>query len=74
MLSALALAVSHAPAPSSKLPFYVLGGVLVVWAVVVGAIGVRNPGFPSSERGARGVMSLTLLMVVLAIGAAVVTA
>jgi hypothetical protein len=60
-------------AESSKVPFYILGGALAVWAVVLAGIGLNRPGFPGDERGARGVMAISLVMVVLAIGAAILT-
>lgn len=60
-------------AESSKVPFYILGGVLVVWAVVLAGLGLSRPAFPGSAGAARGVMGLTVVLVVLAIGAAVVT-
>ena len=58
---------------TSKVPFYILGGVLALWAVILAAIGLNRPGFPSG-RGERGVIGLTLVLVVLAIGAAIATA
>ena len=58
---------------SSKVPFYILGGVLAIWAVVLAGIGLSRPAFPGGVRGQRGVIALTLVFVVLAIGAAVLT-
>lgn len=56
---------------TSKTPFYVLGGLLAVWAVVVSALGINRPGFPSG-RGAQGaVMGLSVLLVVAAMASAV---
>jgi hypothetical protein len=63
-----------AAAESSKVPFYILGGALAVWAVIVAGIGLNRPQFPGGRQGERGVIGLTLVLVVLAIGAAVVTA
>jgi hypothetical protein len=63
-----------AAATPSKVPFYILGGLLVVWALVVAGLGLSRPEFPYTERGARGVMAISLLMIVLAIGAAIATA
>lgn len=57
----------------SKLPWYILGGALAVWAVVLAAIGLRRPGFPGNARSERGVMLLSLVMMALAIAAGVVT-
>jgi hypothetical protein len=69
MSSLLLLAASE----SSKTPFYILGAVLVVWAVVLAGIGLNRPDFPGSARGQRGVISVTVVLVVLAIGAAILT-
>jgi hypothetical protein len=57
----------------SKVPFYICGGLLVVWALALAGIGLTRPAFPNSERGARGVMALTGVLMVLAMGAAVLT-
>ena len=60
-------------AAPSKVPFYIAGGLLVVWAIVVAITGIRRPGFPSSQ-GARGVIGVTFLLVLGAASMAVVTA
>jgi hypothetical protein len=60
-------------ADTSKVPFYIIGGALAAWAVVLAGIGMSRPEFPYNERGARGVMALTVVMIVLAIGAAILT-
>jgi hypothetical protein len=54
----------------SKVPFFILGGLLVVWA----AIGLSRPEFPNSAGGQRGVIAVSLVLIVLAIGAAIATA
>lgn len=60
-------------AAASKLPFYVVGGALAVWAVVLAVMGLRNPDFPDA-RGARGVMAFTLVLVAATVAVAIVTA
>jgi hypothetical protein len=60
-------------AATSKVPFYVLGGVLVVWAVALAGIGLQRPDFPYSIRGQRAVIGLTVVLIALAIGAAILT-
>ena len=57
----------------SKVPFYIAGGVLALWAVVLAAIGLRQPSFPGGSAGQRGVIAISLLLVVIAIGAAILT-
>lgn len=67
-------ALLFAAAGTSKVSFYILGGALALWAVILAGIGLNRPSFPGGDRGARGVIGLTLVMVVLAIGAAILTA
>jgi plastocyanin len=62
-----------ASAPS-KVPFYIAGGLLVVWAVVLAISGIRRSDFPSSKGGRRGVIGVTFLLVLGATSMAVVTA
>ena len=58
----------------SKVPLYVVGGLLAAWAVVLAAIGLSRPEFPGSPGRARGVMGLSGLLVVATMAAAVATA
>lgn len=60
-------------AETSKTPFFIIGGALAVYAVILATIGINRPGFPFNARGQRGVIALTAVMVVLAIGAAILT-
>jgi len=62
-----------AAAEPSKVPFYIAGGVLAVWAVVLAGIGISRPRFPGNQGGQRGVIGLSFLLIVIAIGAAVLT-
>jgi plastocyanin len=62
-----------ASAPS-KVPFYLAGGLLAGWAVLLGATGITHPDFPGSAGRARLVMLTTALLVAATITAAVVTA
>jgi hypothetical protein len=57
----------------SKVPFYIAGGLLVIWALALAGVGLTRPAFPNNERGARGVMLVTALMMVLAMAMAVIT-
>jgi hypothetical protein len=62
-----------ATAPS-KVPFYVAGGVLVAWALVLAAVGLTVPEFPFNKLGQRGVMLVSLILAGAAIGTAIATA
>jgi hypothetical protein len=67
------LTTLFAASEPSKVPFYFAGGVLAAWAVVLAWLGLTRPSFPYSNRGARGVMLLSGLLVVIAIGVAIAT-
>jgi len=62
-----------AAAEPSKVPFYVAGGVLVLWAAALAGIGLTRPSFPYSQRGGRGVMLISVLLAALAIAMSVAT-
>ncbi|HSC04787.1 MAG TPA: hypothetical protein VLC49_15755 [Solirubrobacteraceae bacterium] len=57
----------------SKVPFYIAGGLLVVWALALAGVGLTRPAFPNNERGARGVMTVSLVLALLAMAMAVIT-
>ncbi|NUT57130.1 MAG: hypothetical protein HOQ03_14290 [Thermoleophilia bacterium] len=61
-------------AAPSKVPFYIAGGLLAAWAVVLAINGIRRPDFPSSPGGRRGVIGLSFLLVLGATSMAIVTA
>jgi hypothetical protein len=67
---ALLAVVEH----TSKTAFYVAGGVLAAWAVLIGVIGVTRPAFPNGDAGARAVMGVTFVLMVAAMATAVATA
>ena len=60
-------------AETSKTPFFIIGGALALYAVILATIGIQRPGFPFNARGQRGVIALTVLLAVLAVGAAILT-
>jgi len=66
----LALLAASEP---SKTAFYIAGGVLAAWAVVLAAIGLSRPDFPNNAGGQRGVIAISFALVVIAIGAAILT-
>ena len=67
------LAVLFAAAEPSKTAWYIAGAVLAIYAVALAAVGLGSPDFPVGKRGERGVFALSLVLVVVAIGAAVLT-
>ncbi len=71
------VAIQLAPvigAEKSKVPFYVAGGALVVWALVLSlALGLRKPDFPSGASGERVVIAITVVLVLAATSTAVLT-
>ena len=68
-MSTLLLAASG----TSKVPFFIAGGALAVWAVILAAIGLNRPDFPGDLRGQRTVIAITFTIVVIAIAMAIVT-
>ena len=60
-------------AASSKVPYYVAGGLLAAWAVLLAFWGITHHQFPRSPGRARGVMLTSLLLVVATMTTAVVT-
>ena len=67
------LSLLIAAAEPSKVPFYIAGGVLAMWAVVLAGIGLTQPDFPHGQRGQRGVIMLSFVLIVIAIAAAILT-
>jgi hypothetical protein len=64
---ALLLAASE----PSKVPWYIAGGLLALWAVVLASIGLRNPQFPGNARGQRLVVVISLVLAVFAVAMAI---
>lgn len=71
-LIALILAVEEEAEPS-KTPFYILGGLLTLWAVVLSGIGMSSASFPATVAAKRGVIALTALLMAGAMATAVIT-
>jgi hypothetical protein len=65
---------ADAAAEKSKTAFYLLGGLLAVWAVVLSGIGMSQATFPATVGAKRGVIALTGVLVLGAMAAAVLTA
>jgi len=60
-------------AAPSKVPFYIAGCLLAVWAVLLAAWGISHADFPGSPGRARLVMLTSFLLVAATITAAVAT-
>jgi plastocyanin len=61
-------------AEKSKVPFFIAGGALVVWALIVSlGLGMRRPDFPSGPSQQRGIIAVTAVLVLAAVSMAVVT-
>jgi hypothetical protein len=73
-LTALMLAAEAGGEEKSKTAFYLLGGLLTLWAVVLSGIGMSSAEFPSTVAAKRGVIGLTALLMLGAMATAVITA
>jgi hypothetical protein len=61
-------------AAKSKVPFYIAGGLLIGWALVLSlGLGLRKPDFPGSVAGQRAVIAVTVVLVAATMTMAVVT-
>jgi hypothetical protein len=74
VLHALLTVLAASEEGSSKVPFYLAGGALAAFAVLVSAIGIRAHGtFPPNAGAARAVMGLAVLLAATAMASAVLT-
>jgi predicted permease len=53
--------------------FEVLGPILILWALLVAFLGITRENFPGSQTAERVVGAISVLLVMLAIGAAIYT-
>jgi plastocyanin len=60
-------------AVSSKVPYYIAGGLLAFWAVLLAVWGISHGEFPGSQRRGRLVMLTSFVLVVATMAAAVLT-
>jgi hypothetical protein len=74
MTGLLVLAATSAESEPSKVPFYIAGGLLVLLALALSAIGVRSETFPRSRGVQRAVIGLAVILVAAAMSTAVITA
>jgi hypothetical protein len=68
------LVLAAEKAEHSKTAFYLCGGLLAAWAVVLGFIGLRSPDVPGNAGAARGVMAISAVLMLAAMATAVITA
>ena len=55
-------------------PFWIVGGIAALWAVILSfGIGLRSEDFPRDDKQARMVMLISAVLVVAAIGTAIYT-
>ena len=69
----IAFATEAAEEENSKTAFYVLGSVAAVWAIILFAVGMRSPSFPGSAGAQRGVITISVVVVIGAMASAVLT-
>jgi hypothetical protein len=62
-----------AAAEPSKVPFYLLGGILALWAVTLAGVGLTSPKFPFGALGQRVVMAISFGLATAAVLSAVLT-
>ncbi|HUZ27788.1 MAG TPA: hypothetical protein VMU90_01015 [Solirubrobacteraceae bacterium] len=62
-----------ATAEPSKVPFYLLGAVLALWAVLLAGVGLTRPSFPFGAVGQRLIMVVSLGLATAAVLSAVLT-
>jgi hypothetical protein len=62
-----------AAAEPSKVPFYIAGGALAGWAVLVAMLGLTRPSFPYNVGGARAVMLISFVLMGIAMAMAIAT-
>jgi uncharacterized membrane protein YecN with MAPEG domain len=74
MLHALLLLAAAEAEEKSKVPFFICGGLLVCWALVMFAAGMRSETFPGGQSGQRGVVAVSVVLVAAAMATAVITA
>jgi len=82
-LSIIIAATEHAAAAAehateehhkSELPFFIAGGLLATFAVVISVIGFKRPDFPANAAAAHGVMAISTVLVAAAMFSAIYVA
>ena len=60
-------------AEPNKTPFYIAGILLVLWALSVATVGIRNERFASEKRVSRAVIAVSVTLVAATMISAVLT-
>jgi hypothetical protein len=71
LLAFITLAAEEAE--PSKTAFYVGGGLLVAWALILAGIGMSRPAFPGNRGAMRGVIAISVGLVAIAMATAIIT-
>jgi hypothetical protein len=58
---------------TSKTAFYILGGAAAAWAIILFTLGMRSASFPGSAAAQRGVIAISVLVVIGAMASSVLT-
>ena len=74
MIALLMLAAEEAKEEGSHTAFYIAGGLLAGWAVLVAFIGLARQEFPGSQAARSAVIAITVALVLGATSTAVITA
>ena len=74
MIALLQLAAETAKDEPSKTPFFIAGGALVAWALIVSFLGITRADFPPGQAGRAAVIAITVVLVLGATSTAVITA
>jgi hypothetical protein len=74
MLQGFLLLAAEEAAEPSKVPFFIAGGAFAVWAIVLFAVGMRSQSFPGGEGAQRGVVAVSVVLMLAAMASAVITA
>ena len=60
-------------AATSKVPWFIAGGVLALYAVVLAYVGLHRPDFPYNSRGEHAVLALSAVLAALALAMAIIS-
>jgi hypothetical protein len=60
-------------ADTTKVPWFIAGGALALYAVVLAYVGLHRPDFPYNARGERVVIALSTMLAALALAMAIIS-